>query len=154
MQRSPFFSPRRLFVVLTSFWVFLTAYCLGMASPSTSTCSADLIAGVNASHARLVLRATYELDATGQADTPEISLLISSNEGAADVELDQRPIILWIAANNSRSTSGPMGMKTVPKRPQSYKLFTLMASATILPPSAMRLFDERFSDVNAPLSCG
>jgi hypothetical protein len=27
-----------------------------------------------------------------------------------------------------------------------------MASATIFPPSAFRLFDERFSDVNAPLS--
>jgi hypothetical protein len=31
---------------------------------------------------------------------------------------------------------------------------TFMASATILGPSTLRKFDERFSDVSAPLSCG
>jgi hypothetical protein len=31
-------------------------------------------------------------------------------------------------------------------------LVTLMASATIFPPSALRSFDERFSDVNALIS--
>jgi hypothetical protein len=32
------------------------------------------------------------------------------------------------------------------------QVFTLMASATTLAPSALRTFDERFSDVNALLS--
>ena len=35
-----------------------------------------------------------------------------------DIQARQRPHILWIAVNNSSSTSGQIGMKTVPKWPQ------------------------------------
>jgi hypothetical protein len=59
-----------------------------------------------------------ELDV--HTDALEIPLLLSSDVVIADVELDQRPHILWIAVNNSSSTSGQMGMKMVPKQPQSH----------------------------------
>jgi hypothetical protein len=34
------------------------------------------------------------------------------------------------------------------------QFITVMASATYLAPLARRMFDERFSEVNAPISCG
>jgi hypothetical protein len=34
------------------------------------------------------------------------------------IQRGQRPIILWIAVNNSSSASGQMGIKMAPKRPQ------------------------------------
>jgi hypothetical protein len=52
-----------------------------------------------------------ELDAAGHTDALEFLLLLTSDVIAAGVQLDQRPIILWIAVNNSSSTSGQMGMK-------------------------------------------
>jgi hypothetical protein len=45
-----------------------------------------------------------------------------------------------------------MGLKLVPKTTAIELLFTLIASTTILAPSALRLFDDRFSDVNALLA--
>jgi hypothetical protein len=39
-------------------------------------------------------------------------------------------------------------------KPTIAQIVTLRASATILAPSVLRLFDERFSDVNALLSEG
>jgi hypothetical protein len=50
-----------------------------------------VIADVSASRARLVLLS--ELDAAGHTDALEIPLLLSSDVVAADVELDQRPIV-------------------------------------------------------------
>jgi hypothetical protein len=59
----------------------------------------DVVTDVNAPCVRLVLFS--ELDAAGHTDALEIPLLLSSDAAAADVELDQRPVILWIAVNNS-----------------------------------------------------
>jgi hypothetical protein len=59
----------------------------------------NVIADVDPPRARLVL--LNELDAAGHTDAPEIPLLISSNVVVADVELDQRPIVLWILVNNN-----------------------------------------------------
>jgi hypothetical protein len=61
-----------------------------------------------------------EFDTAGHTDTLEILLLLSSDVVAADIELGQRPHILWTAVNNSSSTGVQMGMKMVPKRPQSH----------------------------------
>jgi hypothetical protein len=36
---------------------------------------------------------------------------------AGEIQARHSPVILWIAVNNSSSTSGQMEMKTVPKRP-------------------------------------
>jgi hypothetical protein len=44
-----------------------------------------------------------ELDAAGQADALELLLLRSSDAISADVKLDKRPVVLWIAVNNSSS---------------------------------------------------
>jgi hypothetical protein len=73
-----------------------------------------IIGVIAAPRAHLVLPLS-ELDAAGQTDALEIPLLLSSDVVAADAELGQRPHILWIAVNNSSSTSGQMGMKMVPK---------------------------------------
>jgi hypothetical protein len=51
-----------------------------------------------------------ELDAAGHTDALETPLLLSSDSIVADVELDQGLHILWIAAKNSSSTSGQMGI--------------------------------------------
>jgi hypothetical protein len=45
-----------------------------------------------------------EIDAACPANAQEIILLLSSDVILADVELDQRPIILWIAVDNSSLT--------------------------------------------------
>jgi hypothetical protein len=52
----------------------------------------DAIADVDAPSARLVL--LNELDAAGHTDALEILLVLSSDLVAADVELDQRPVVL------------------------------------------------------------
>jgi hypothetical protein len=51
----------------------------------------DVIADVDASRARLVLLS--EFDVAGHTDALEILLLLSSDAVAADVKLDQRPIV-------------------------------------------------------------
>jgi hypothetical protein len=48
----------------------------------------------------------------------------------------------------------PGGHETGAKTTPIAQLVTLMASPTALPPSALSLFDERFSDVNTPIFCG
>jgi hypothetical protein len=42
-----------------------------------------------------------EIDAAGHANALETPFLLSSDVIVADVELDERPVILWIAVNNS-----------------------------------------------------
>jgi hypothetical protein len=85
-----------------------------------------------------------KLDAAGQGDALELLLLRSSDAISPDVELDQRLVILWIVVNNRMHADGA-------KTTAIAHLVTLMASATIFAPSALRLFAERFSDVNALL---
>jgi hypothetical protein len=43
-------------------------------------------------------------------------ILVTTNAIARKIERQQRPIILWIAANNSSLTSSQICMKAVPKR--------------------------------------
>jgi hypothetical protein len=57
-----------------------------------------------------------ELDALGVATLSDLLKgLALFDIVVADVKLGQRLVILWIAVNNRRSTSGQMDIKMVPK---------------------------------------